>query len=273
MELVCGLAVTTTLLLVLADPSRPSTRLRRLGPDVLPRATRRPWPPGHRWWFAAAVAGAAVAWSAPGRWPWLLVALLTPTVAARTARGLRRRRETRRRAAAVVDVVFALAAELRAGRPPADALRAVSVSAGPLADPLAGVARSARAGGSASAELRRLSAVPGCSALAGVAAAWSVTERVGGPVADVLDRVGRALDDDEQHRRSLEALLAGPRTTMLLLAALPLVGIALAHSLGAHPLQLLMHDRVGWALAAGAAVLDGVGVAWTRALARAAARP
>lgn len=270
MAMVCGLAVTATLLLVLADPSRPSTRLRRLGPASRPGAGDR-WPAGAGWWLGAA-AGCAVLWSAPRLWPWLLVACGAPAAVARTRARLRRRRAARLRAAAVVDVVFALAAELRAGRPPSDALRAVSASGGPLADLLAAVALSARAGGSASAELRRLAAVPGCSALAGVAAAWSVTERVGGPVADVLDRVGRALDDDEQHRRSVEALLAGPRTTMLLLAALPLVGIALAHSLGAHPLRLLTHDRVGWSLAAGAAVLDAAGVAWARALARAAAR-
>jgi len=105
-----------------------------------------------------------------------------------------------------------------------------------------------------------------------VAAAWQVTEAVGGPVADVLDRIGDVLDADAQTRAALAAALAAPRATVALLAALPALGIALGESLGAHPLDLLTHKPIGWALLFAAGVLDCIGVVWMRLLVRRALR-
>ncbi len=184
----------------------------------------------------------------------------------------RRRHRAAAAAAATVEVVFALAAELRAGRPPAAALAVAAGAGGPLAGPLGESAAAVGAGAVASAELRRLAEIPGCGAFAAVAAAWEVTEQVGGPVADVLDRVGHALDDDDQHARSVAALLAGPRATMMMLAVLPLAGIALAQSLGAQPLRLLLHQPVGWGLLAAATGLDLLGLAGATWLTRTALR-
>jgi len=183
-------------------------------------------------------------------------------------RGRGRRQARRQREDAVAEVVFALAAELRAGRTPAQALASAAASAGELRDPLVGAARAVRAGSPAAEPLRSVAQLPGCEALVAVAAAWQVTEQAGGAVADVLDRLGRTLDENAADRRSFDAVLAGPRASMALLAGLPALGLAMAQSVGAHPLQLLLHRPIGWALLTGALMLEAVGLAWSRRLVR-----
>lgn len=251
-------------------PARPParTRLRALVGDA------RSLDGGRRRTPVVALAVVAVGCTALVVSP-VVVLLGVPAVTAAgwALRQARRRRETEQVTAAAVDVVYALAAELRAGRPPGAALAAAAATAGPLSRPLTDAALTAASGEDATAQLQVLSAMPGCGALAAVAAAWEVTARVGGPVADVLDRLGQALDEEEQNRRALAAALAGPRTTMMMLAALPLGGVALGESVGAHPVRLLLHRPLGWGLLAAAAVLDAVGVAWTRGLTRLVSRP
>ncbi|HEX4655702.1 MAG TPA: type II secretion system F family protein [Mycobacteriales bacterium] len=182
-------------------------------------------------------------------------------------RGMRGRQE-----AEVAEVVFALAAELRAGRPPGRALALVASCSTYLRRELSAAATAVEAGASAATELRQVAQIPGCAGLRGVAAAWEVTESAGGAVADVLERLGEVLDVERQNRADLDAALAAPRATMLLLAALPVFGLALGQSLGARPLGVLFHRPLGWAMLATGAALDGVGVAWTRLLVRRALR-
>jgi tight adherence protein B len=170
-------------------------------------------------------------------------------------------------------VTYALAAELRSGRPPGAALAAAAAAGGPLAGPLAEAAAAAAAGAAASDELRRLARHPGCSGLSALAAAWEVTERVGGPIADVLDRLGESLDAEAEADRAIAAILAGPRATMLLLAVLPAFGVVLGQSIGAAPVALLLHRPLGWGLLAAAAVLDVAGLVWIERLARRVTRP
>jgi tight adherence protein B len=105
-----------------------------------------------------------------------------------------------------------------------------------------------------------------------VAVAWSVAGAAGGRVAVVLERLGRAMDDEEDMRRELEAAMAGPRATIVLLAVLPLLGLALGEGIGAHPVALLVHRPVGWALVVGATALDAIGVWATRVIAHTALR-
>jgi len=88
----------------------------------------------------------------------------------------------------------------------------------------------------------------------------------------VLERLSEAVDDDDELRRELDSAMAGPRATMVVLAGLPLLGLALGQAVGARPLQLLLHQPVGWALVAAAAILDAVGVAITKMIARVALR-
>jgi tight adherence protein B len=105
-----------------------------------------------------------------------------------------------------------------------------------------------------------------------VAAAWRVTEAAGGRVALVLDRLGEAMDRDDELRREMESLMAAPKATMMLLAGLPLVGIGLGELIGAHPVHLLIYRPIGWGLLAGAIVLDAIGVLVTRQITKWALR-
>jgi len=181
-------------------------------------------------------------------------------------------RDAKRRETEVVEVVFALAAELRAGRPPGRALALVSASSSLLRAPLEEAAAAVDAGARPGEELARVATVPGCAGLQAVAAAWTVTESAGGAVADVVDRLGEVLETERQARDALDAALAGPRATMLLLAVLPVLGLVLGESLGAHPVGMLVHRPLGWALLFVGGILDGLGVLWTRLLVRRALR-
>jgi tight adherence protein B len=187
-------------------------------------------------------------------------------VARRFVAHWRRRKEYDAVEAATVEAVFALAAELRAGRPPSRALALVAAQSGVLSGPLGGAAAAVANGASASDELRLAADQPGCSGFRSVAAAWDVTSRAGGPVADVLDRLGEVLDADRHARTALAAAMAGSRATMVLLAALPGFGLALGQALGAHPLAMLLHRPLGWMLLSVASVLDVFGVIWTRVI-------
>lgn len=204
-----------------------------------------------------------------------LVALRLPLVIAmaggllplgwRRAQSIRRRGTVRQaREAAVAEATFALAGELRAGRTASEALRAAAETAGPLAEALRAAASAVAVGGSAAAELEIASRLPGADRLRSVAAAWRVTESAGGRVALVLERLGEAMDRDDEIRREMEALTAAPKATMMLLAGLPLFGIGLGQAIGAHPVHLLIYRPIGWGLLAGAVVLDAIGIAVSR---------
>ena len=186
-------------------------------------------------------------------------------------RAARQRRDRRRDAS--VDVVFALAAELRAGSTPAQALLSAAETTDVLRTPLTAAAHVVRSGISAARPLRAVSELSGCEVLAAVAAVWQVTEQAGGAVADVLDRLGATLDADATDRRAFEAALAGPRASMTLLAGLPVLGLLMGESAGARPLRLLLHRPLGWALLAGAGLLEVAGLAWSRRLVRNALPP
>jgi tight adherence protein B len=191
----------------------------------------------------------------------LALAAAVATVVAMRVRASRRATARREAAAqAAVEVTVGLAAELRAGRSAAQALASVAPWAGPLSAPLSSAAAAVAAGAPAATGLLVAAAVPGAEPLRQVAAAWRVTEATGGRLAGVLDRLAEALDGELELGQELESALAGPRATVVLLAGLPLLGLALGQSVGAHPLQLLLYRPLGWALLAAAAVLDAAGV-------------
>jgi tight adherence protein B len=140
--------------------------------------------------------------------------------------------------AAVAEAVGSLAADLRAGQQPAEALTALD------GDPAT----------------RHRS----------VLAVWSVSERSGAPAAAVLDRVEQDLRARQAQRREVAAALAGARSTGVLLAVLPLLGIGLGAAMGARPLTVLVAQPRGQlALVVGVA-LEALGVLWTSRIVAAA---
>jgi tight adherence protein B len=184
------------------------------------------------------------------------------------------RRADRQRAAALrassLDGLCALAADLRAGLPPAIAAMAPDPlgtghseprSAGLGSAGLGAVGRRSdglRSTGSDSADTRP--ADPRLAEL--TAAVWRLGELTGAPAADLIERIEADARAGDRAKATAAAEAAGAQATAMLLAALPLGGIALGYSIGADPLQVLMHTKLGAACAIGAVTLQCAGLLW-----------
>ncbi|WP_316522710.1 type II secretion system F family protein [Kitasatospora brasiliensis] len=187
--------------------------------------------------------------------------------------------EARQRAAAVVELCAGLAGELRSGATPEQALHLVTVR---IADDPAELSRlgeepvarlaAGRYGGDVPAALHLLAELPGGSGAAAMAACWRVAEDSGSGLAAALDRVAEALRSERALAEEIAGELAGPRTTIAVLAALPGVGLFLGAVLGARPLDVLLHTTAGLGCLVVGAALEGLGVIWTARIVRAAAR-
>jgi tight adherence protein B len=221
--------------------------------------TRLPIPPA-----AAAVgvlAGAVV--STP------LVAALAGTAAFVGSRAWltgRGQRATDDRLRSLADGLGALAADLRSGRA-LDAATGAAVTA--CADGECGPAL-ARA-------LRAPSALPsGTSepllreALGRISAAVLLSGRTGCSLAAVAGAVEDDLRARHRHRLELRSGTAAPRASAALLAALPLLGLAMGNGVGADPWGVLTGTGVGQVLLVGGFALEAAGLAWSgRLVARA----
>jgi tight adherence protein B len=178
------------------------------------------------------------------------------------------------RSAASASPLGVLVAELRAGAHPGDALRA---AAGTPAERPPGVppdvlraltvaAAAASLGGDVPAVLRSTGAAPLRSWLDRLADAWSLADRYGIPLADLLD----AVRSDTTHRvrfaTEVQARLAGPRASASVLAGLPLLGLALGQAVGAAPVRVLCQTPVGQVLLVIGTALACVGVQWSARL-------
>jgi tight adherence protein B len=181
----------------------------------------------------------------------------------------------KRSAETAVEFAEALAAELRAGRGPATALReaAEQLPAGEVATATRTVAATASVGGDVPAALRAAADLPGLRSLAWIAAAWAVAHERGSSLADAVDRIAAAARAEQRHAAEVSAQLAGPRATARLLTGLPVVGILMGSVLGARPVHVLVGSPLGWCCLAAGSGLTVLGWRWTERLARAAERP
>jgi tight adherence protein B len=213
----------------------------------------------------------------------LLLVGLTTTMLAVAAGGVMAWTVTRARArraeaalrAGVVELLRAVAGELRSGRPAGAAFSAAAESADPgllsAIAPLAHVAAGGDPGELAAASRAVASSGRGLAGLARFAACWQVADTSGAALAPAIDRVADALHDEIEFAQSLAASLAAPRATVRLLAALPVVGLALGGVLGARPLAFLLDSPAGLGCLAIAAAFDVIGLRWGRRIARRAA--
>jgi tight adherence protein B len=198
---------------------------------------------------------------------WLLaplpaVAVLASAAAAlAVARSWRRGRRRSADAAYRLAVLRTLAAELESGSRPADALLAAAAVPGRLAQVFDRAARSADRAGSilqSTTELREIGYV------------WWVGETGGVALAGVLRAFARDARDEVAHRARVASLLAGPRASAVLVAALPALGIGLGAAMGAQPLRVLLHTPGGVSVGCVGVVFDALGVLWFARLLRAA---
>ncbi|MFF4950381.1 type II secretion system F family protein [Streptomyces chattanoogensis] len=175
------------------------------------------------------------------------------------ARSAERARD--RRTAEVIGLCAAVAGELRAGRQPDRALLATGVPG--LGEEGAAVVAAARYGGDVPRALRTAAGLPGAEGLTGVAACWQVAVQGGAGLASGLERIAAGLRARSDQREELRAQLAGPRATALMLALLPVAGLAMGGALGADPLRVLLHTPAGWGCLAVGGLLEWGGMAWT----------
>jgi tight adherence protein B len=189
-----------------------------------------------------------------------VAALIGAVYGALGARALTRAAGNRRHAAgraSQLDDLTSLAADLRAGLPPADAAGAGTGIPGASVDPVPDARRRGP-------QENRILELTG--------AVWRLAERTGAPAADLIERIERDARAADRARASAAAEAAGAQATALLLAALPLGGIALGYAIGADPLRILLHTPLGAACAGSAVLLQSGGLLWADRLANGPAR-
>lgn len=203
--------------------------------------------------------------------PLALGAVSVPLVR-RWLRVRERERARAGRAAEVVALCGAAVGELRAGAQPGQALTAAirRTAAGQSRPGPAesGVLAAAAFGGDVAAALREGAREPGSEGLAGMAACWRVSVDGGAGLAAGLERLEGALRAERDRHESLRAQLAGARSTAVVLALLPLVGLLMGTALGADPLRVLLHTPMGWGCLLVGGVLEALGLLWCRRIVR-----
>ncbi len=261
---------------LLAAPA-PVLAQRRLGwlaatrwgrPARVQRAAAPGLTPAHRalaegWRAAAAVALAAgtSAGLAVGPVPGALAGL-TGWALPCFARLLAAERRSAHCRADLAATVGALRDEYAAGATVGAAFTAAASVAGVFEAAVTGAAAEARAGHDVARPLRA------DEGLASLAVGCAIVARTGASLGQALAGVQADLAADQQTQRAVQAALAGPRSSALLLSALPVVGVALGCALAAHPERVLLHTTVGLVALTTGVVLDLAGLAWTLALSR-----
>lgn len=173
---------------------------------------------------------------------------------------------------AAISVPYDLALELQAGRDLGSAFLAASgglETAPELAGRLRRAAEAARAGRDVGPVLcgGNIDQPDSTGApLQVTAVCCAAASRAGLPLSDLLDAAAQAARDAAALRGLARAELATARSTGLLLAALPLAGIAMGELIGARPLAVLLGTPWGAGCLLAAAGLTGAGVLWSRAI-------
>jgi tight adherence protein B len=191
-----------------------------------------------------------------------LLAALTGIGLVRCARLLSAERDDERCRAELVATVAALQNEYAAGATAADAFTAAAAVSGRFGPAVARAAVLARDGNDVAVALHAE------GELARLAVACGLTSRSGAPLGRLLAGVQADLEADQRMHRAVRTALAGPRSSALLLAGLPVIGVAMGVGMGAHPGRVLLHTTAGLVALSAGVVLDLAGLAWTLALSR-----
>ncbi|GHE54306.1 hypothetical protein GCM10017771_76740 [Streptomyces capitiformicae] len=222
---------------------------------------------GAEWW--APVVGSVIAVLGASVLPVLAGAAGVPLLR-RVRRAAQERRERERRGDAVVALCAALAGEVRAGRQPGEALTRAARDSGGLGEAQAVVLAAARFGGDVPGALADAARQPGADGLLGLAACWRVAVDRGAGLAAGLDRLEGALRAERDQRADLRSQLAGARSTAVMLAGLPVLGLLLGTALGADPLHVVLHSTAGLGCLLVGAALEGAGLWWALRIVRGA---
>lgn len=187
--------------------------------------------------------------------------LATGAAVARQALGDRRRR------LAQTDILAGLrmlSRELRAGAEPAvAAANAGTAARGQGAQVLIGVAQLARFDSALSGSIDDGSKGPRAEVQERLRSGWLLTRRYGLAFTPLVDAL--AIDLSEQLAADAERAgqVAGPRMSGYVMAALPLMGLALGVGMGADPVRVLLATPVGSVLLVVGVTLTCAGLLWS----------
>jgi tight adherence protein B len=178
----------------------------------------------------------------------------------------RERRTVDRVELEALDLLDGLAPALRAGLPPVAALRLVASSS---ADgPLLGLGRAAALGEPLAPVWSAFAESTRSDDLRLVAAAWSMCDTLGSPLATTVAAVSDVVRRRRVVQQRTAAALAGPRATMRVLTALPLSGPVVALAVGVSPGDLYTPPAGLFSLVVGLVVL-AFGRLWAARMIRA----
>jgi tight adherence protein B len=180
----------------------------------------------------------------------------------------RRSGRTDARLQALTEGLSALAADLRSGRSLEAATDAAVTTCGDEACGRA-LARAVRVPGAAPPQ-DEYTALG--EALDRISAAVRLSGRTGCSLAAVVSAVEDDLRARRRHRLELRAATAAPRASALLLAGLPLLGLAMGSGVGADPWAVLTTTGTGQVLLVAGVALEVLGLTWSRRLVRRAVR-
>lgn len=85
-------------------------------------------------------------------------------------------------------------------------------------------------------------------------------------LAPLLEQAHNRIDAQRRHVQATAASLQGPQATSIVLACLPLAGIAMGGAMGANSLSFLLGGGLGGALLVGGVVLLCSGFMWSRTI-------
>jgi tight adherence protein B len=174
--------------------------------------------------------------------------------------------------AALLALLDAVAAALRAGLPPVRALELGAVTlpddAPPeLLDLVEAAVTVSRDGLAVAPVWREVADAARSTVLHTVAAAWGLSERTGCPLAEAVERAAAELRSALATRRKVRAAVAGPQATVTALTVLPLAGPILGLACGVEPGELY-GNPIALACLVGGLALLWVGRRWCRRLVR-----
>lgn len=178
-------------------------------------------------------------------------------------RSAARRRAAAQSAAALLAGLSLIAAELEAGGRPGAAFAAAAQT-----DPT----RAAEYLAAAEACADGRDPPSGTDELRPLRMACVLANRSGAPLATVVRRVADDQATVIAQRDAVSAALAGARSSAVLLAGLPVLGLLLGAAMQARPLAILFGTPAGRLVCLVGVVLDAAGLLWTQRLATSAMR-